>query len=243
MKMRFFLVLLLACSIRASDVLAQCEGGVGPDGLSWEFDTEEKKGFSLWGFIGETFTPRLVRQVNAMRAYVRDRRFAELMRLCGDMRAVDAIYLRALRLVEYEIGRALFLSMVATMEHRKLGIHLGPLGTMSMPLTFEEDSLFRARIQNLPARIYDDSPQDEHGDKDKLQHFFGSAYLAYVSSPDVARTAGDLIEKGEATFIVGGVDDPRDRRANRQGERFGTDLVYVKNLLPSDYLRLRVRED
>jgi hypothetical protein len=159
------------------------------------------------------------------------------------MRAVDAIYLKALKIADYDIGRALFLSMVATLEHQDISVKVPALGILRLPLTFEEDSLFRARSKNLPARLYADTPADEAGDKDKLQHFFASAYLAHVSeSTTLARASGDLVERGEAELVVGGADDPRDRRANRQGERFGHDLLIVRTLLPSDYFNLRVEE-
>jgi hypothetical protein len=212
------------------------------DGLTWNFDEEAKKGFSFFEFLGKVFTPRLASDVQRIRAYVRDVRFAELSRRCGAIRAVDAIYQKALRVAEYHIARALFLSMVATMEHQQFNVRMPLVGSMQMPLTFEDDSLFSARLKNLPARIYHDSKLDEHGDKDKLQHFFGSAYLAYASeSPEFSRSTGAMIEWGEAQFIVGGVDDPRDHRANKQGTMFGRDLLSVKNLLPSDYLTIPIK--
>jgi hypothetical protein len=222
---------------------SQCDDRPGPDGLGWDYETE-KKSFNLFKFLGDAFTPRIVQDINAMRAYVRDSRFAELTRRCGDMRAVDAIYLRALKIAEYNISRALFLSMIACVEHQNLDIRIPLVGAVRMPLSFEADSLFKARIANLPARLYHDTPNDPHGDRDKLQHFFGSAYLAYVSeSPEFSRSTGNVIEWGEAQFVVGGADDPRDRRANKQGARFGHDLLSVKTLLPSDYLSLPVKDD
>lgn len=233
-------VLLMVGTVRS---WSQCDDRPGSDGLSWDYETE-KKSFNLFRFLGDAFTPRIVQDVNAMRAYVRDSRFAELTRRCGDLQAVDAIYLRALKVAEYNIGRALFLSMIACVEHQKLDIRIPLVGSVRMPLSFEEDSLFQARINNLPARIYADSPNDLHGDRDKLQHFFGSAYLAYASeSPEFALSTGNVIEWGEAQFVVGGADDPRDRRANKQGARFGHDLLSVKTLLPSDYLHLPVKDE
>jgi hypothetical protein len=157
------------------------------------------------------------------------------------MRAVDAIYLKALKIADHSVGRALFLSLLATLEHRNLNMKVPIFGSFGVPLTFEEDSTFNARMRNLPSKIYADSPPE--GDRDKLQHFFGSAYIAYASeSREFARTSGDLVEWGEAEFVVGGVDDDRDRRANSHGERFGHDLLTIKNLLPSDYFNLSYRD-
>ena len=239
--MRIFFALLALLLSFGSVAIAQCDGKAGPDGLTWNFDDGEKASFNLLHFIGGVFTPDLIKETRQIRAYVRDQRFAELVKRCGDVRAMDFIYLKALKISDHNITRALFLSMIAALDHRNVDLKVPVIGTLGVPLTFEEDSLFKARFGNLPSRLYDDTPPE--GDKDKLQHFFGSAYIAFASeSRDLARTSGDLVEWGEAKFVVGGVDDPRDRRSNKQGERFGHDLLTVKNLLPSDYLNLTIEE-
>ena len=211
---------------------AQCEGG-----LSWDFDDEENEGFSLGTFLSDTFTPKLVLDTKKVRSYIRDPRFRVLTERCGDLRAVDGIYLKALKIADYDIARALFLSLMGTLEHQSVEFKVPLLGILGVPLTFEEDSLFQCRRTNLPTKIYQDTPPE--GDKDKLQHFFASAYLAYASdSPELAKQSGNFVEWGESKFIAGGADDPRDKRANQHGEAFGRDLLVVKTLLPSDYLRL-----
>lgn len=235
----FLLFLLLAAQ---GSVSAQCDGKPGPDGLSWDFDEAEKEKFSLFRFLGDVVTPDLYKDTRRIRSYIRDERFGVLLKRCGEMRAVDGIYLKALKIAEHSIGRALFLSLMAVLEHRDLELKVPIVGSIGLPLTFEEDSIFNARMKNLPTKIYADTPPQ--GDRDKLQHFFGSAYIAYASeSREFARTSGDLIEWGEAKLVVGGADDDRDRRANSQGERFGHDLLTIKNLLPSDYINLPYRND
>lgn len=221
-------------------VIAQCDGKPGPDGLSWDFDEGEKEKFSLLRFLENVATPDLVKDSRRIRAYVRDEKFGILLKRCGDSRAIDAIYLKSLKIAEHSVLRALFLSLIAVLEHRDVELKVPIIGAIGIPLTFEEDSTFHARMKNLPSKLYDDTPTE--GDRDKLQHFFGSAYIAYASeSREFARTSGDLVEWGEAKFVVGGVDDDRDRRANSQGERFGHDLLTIKNLLPSDYFNLPIR--
>jgi hypothetical protein len=219
---------------------AQHEDAPEPDGAGWDFDPSEDAGFSIGGFLRDAFTPQLITDTRHIREYLRDPRFHLLSERHGAMRTVDAIFLRSLRIADYQIARALFLSLMAVLEHQHVSVKLPIVRSLALPLTFEEDSLFRARTQNLPAHIYPDSPPE--GDRDKLQHFFASAYLSFASeSPDLARAGGNVVEWGEAQFIVGGADDPRDRRANRQGERFGRDLLIVKTLLPSDYLASPLR--
>ena len=239
MKTLLAICFLLLCSHGIAH--AQCDGKPGPDGLTWDYDAGEKESFSLFKFIGNAFTPDLIKETRQIREYVRDPRFKALKKLCGEARAVDAIYLRALRIAEHNIARGLFLSLMGTLEHRDLDLKVPIVGSLGLPLTFEADSLFNARFQNLPSRIYSDTPPE--GDRDKLQHFFASAYISFASeSRELARTGGNLVEWGEAQFVVGGVDDPRDRRANKHGERFGHDLLTTRTLLPSDYLNLSFEE-
>jgi hypothetical protein len=210
---------------------------------SWDFDAEKDESFSIGTFLAEIFTPHIITDTRYIRQYIIDERFQVLRNRYGDIRALDAIYLKSLKIADHNIARALFISSMAVLEHRNADIKMPVISYLRIPLTFEKDSIFNARTKHLPVHIYSDSPATPAGDRDKLQHFFGSAYLSYVTeSPDFTRTAGNLIEWGEAALIVGGADDIRDRRANRQGERFGEDLLIVTNLLPSDYLTFRFED-
>ena len=222
------------------DVRAQCNDEKSPNGPSWDFDEGKCEGFSISTFLLDIFTPRIIIDTKYIRRYILDEQFLVLRKRCGDMRTIDAIYLKSLKIADYNIARALFLSFMSVLEHRKVEVKIPIVSSLNVPLTFERDSIFIARIKHLPVLVYSDSPPTPEGDRDKLQHFFGSAYLSYASeAPELARTVGNLIEWGEAAFIVGGTDDPRDKRANKQGESFGRDLLVVTTLLPSDYLTFR----
>jgi len=213
------------------------------DVTSWDFDEENSEDFSIVTFLTEIFTPKIVTDIKYIRQYIIDERFQILRDRYGDIRALDAIYLKSLKIADHNMARALFLSLMAVLEHRNVDVKMPVFSFLRVPLTFEKDSIFTARVKHLPTHIYSDSPAALEGDRDKLQHFFGSAYLSYVSeAPEFTRIAGNLIELGEETIIVGGSEDPRDKRANRQGERFGEDLLIVTNLLPSDYLTFRYED-
>ena len=219
------------------EVRAQYDDKKNPDGLSWDFDEGRDKGFSIGTFVSDIFTPQIILDTKHVREYIRDGRFQVLRNRCGDMRTIDAIYLKSLKIADFNIARALFLSFMAVLEHRKVDVKMPIFNSLALPLTFEEDSVFSARIKNLPTQVYPDSPIGPNGDNDKLQHFFGSAYLVFASeSPGLTHATGDFVEWLEAKIIVGGTDDPRDKRANKQGKGFGRDLLVVKTLLPSDYL-------
>lgn len=228
---------LLFIQVFLVDAYAQCDDTKSSDGLSWDFDEENSKGLSIGAFVSDIFTPQIILDTKYIRDYIRDERFLILRSRCGDMRTIDAIYLKSLKIADYNIARSLFLSFMAVLEHRKVDVKMPIFKPLALPLTFEDDSIFNNRVKNLPAKVYSDTPPGSFGDIDKLQHFFGSAYLSYVSeAPGFTGTAGNFIEWGEANFIVGGTDDPRDKRANKQGKSFGRDLLVVKTLLPSDYL-------
>jgi hypothetical protein len=217
--------------------VAQCDDE-NASGINWDFDEAQSQTFSLGSYISETFTPQILSDSKRMREYISDERFNILRMQCGDMRAVDAIYLKALKIGEYNIARALFLSLVAVLDRRKVEVKLPIISSIELPLSLESDSIFTKRFKHLPSKVYSDTPNE--GDKDKLQHFFASAYLTFVSeAPKLARSTGNLVEWGEAKIVVGGTDDPRDKRANKHGEKFGRDLIVVKTLLPSDYLIFR----
>ena len=232
--------MLFLIELFSLDARAQRIDGNNPDALSWDFDEVESEGFSIGIIFSEIFIPQIVIDTKHIRQYILDERFQVLRNRYGDMRTIDAIYLKSLKIADYNIARALFLSFLAVLEHHTVDFKMPIVSPLKVPLTFEKDSVFFTRIKHLPTHVYSDSPTTYGGDRDKLQHFFGSAYLSYTSeAPQFAMAIGNFIEWGEPIFIVGGTDDPRDKYANKQGESFGRDLLVVKTLLPSDYLTFR----
>lgn len=181
------------------------------------------------------FLPRFFRDEALLKRYLRDERFFALRKIYDDTLAVDAIFDRAMMITQGNIGRALLISAVSVMDHRRLGFKVPLVGSVYLPLTAENDSLFRLRRTHLPKKLLDDDLRAS--DKDKLQHFFGSAYLAYTTNSRVfSEFIGDLFETGEDRFVLGGRSDPRDQLANAKGREFGLGLLKDAALLPSDVL-------
>lgn len=175
-----------------------------------------------------------------LKAFLRSRTFARLRTAYGDRRAVDAIFVRAMRITHNNTGVALLLATAATMDHDVVGVRL-PVIQPYLPLTSEPKEEFRARRDNLPTRFLADSPAG--GDRDKLQHFFGSAALTLLfGSAGPAEDFGEFVEVGEDAFIVEGKTDVRDRRTNRQGQAFGEALLDDIHRLPSEFLAPSHRE-
>lgn len=195
--------------------------------------------WSALSFFAPLVVPKVVADGALLKQYVRSQEFAGLRRRKGDLAAVDAIFAKARVLSWDNIYEALLISLAATMDHRRVGVRVpifGPL--LWFPLTSEFEAEFQARIAALPGRIYHDSPTQGSADRDKLQHFFGSAFVYYVwESEAVAERVGDFVEWGEDRFIVDGVLDERDTRANRQGRNFGRALLEGGIVRPSVFLQ------
>ncbi|MBI4549023.1 MAG: hypothetical protein HY707_13655 [Ignavibacteriae bacterium] len=182
------------------------------------------------------FPPFFIQYGMELKSFIRSDAYRRIRQRFGDGRAVDALYIRAMQMTNNNTAISLLLSTVASLDHRIVGIKI-PMFQLFFPLSNESSEDFNKRVQNLPSRLYSDSPSDSRGDRDKLQHFFGSALLTYVfESRGSALRVGEFIERGEDAFIIDGILDDRDRRANFQGQEFGLALLENNRRLPSEFL-------
>ena len=199
---------------------------------AWNYSDDDSSFIDL-GYV----LPPLMRDEIALKHYIRDPRFVQLRRQCNDTMAVDAIFGRALEIADGATSQALLIATLATFDHFRLGIRIPVIGTLYLPLTAESEASYKERYIHLPRRVLPDSIGRRRSDRDKLQHFFGSAFLTYVfASRSVARAFGDFVEWGEPLFIVGGDFDERDKFSNRLGQEFGMRLLDGEDVWPSDVL-------
>lgn len=210
--------------------------------LEEQGETLDDGDFNLWESILTSLFPRGVKDTWRLKRYLRSEQFISMKERVGDLRAIDVIFRRALRISHNDASEALFICTFATMEHRKVGIRLPIIRIpVFFPLTSEGDSTFQYRVSQIPSHFYSDTPRGESGDRDKLQHFFGSAFIAYsFHSRTLANFLGDFVEWGEEEFIIDGVSDLRDRRANHQGQEFGLALSDRPDVNPSDFLQVQL---
>lgn len=239
--MQLVLVILLVLMLGLRTSLAQTSPGVESAALSPEQSLDDGE-FSLGEKILTFFVPRGVKDTWRLKRYLRSEKFRLMKERLGDHRAVNEIYRRALEITNGDHTEALFISTLAVMEHRKVGVRIPLLKIpVYLPLTSEGESAFQARISQLPSHFYADSPRNEAGDRDKLQHFFGSAFLAYSSrSRGLTNLVGDFVEWAEEEFIIGGSSDTRDQRANLQGIEFGLALGVRPLALPTEFLQTQL---
>jgi hypothetical protein len=184
--------------------------------------------------------PVVFAAVHELKMLLRDEEFQRIRQRWGDVYAVDVAFRWAEQLCWNNRTMSLCVMFLAIMDHRRVGFRVPLLGPILwLPLSGEFPSEFVERLSALPAHMFPDSPPDVYGDRDKMQHFFGSALLAYVfggSAP--AERVGDFIEWGEDAFVVGGAYDRRDLEANNRGRHFAARLRENREALPSADMHL-----
>jgi hypothetical protein len=179
--------------------------------------------------------PVVFNSVQELKTLLRDGEFQTIRKRWGDRYAVDVAFRWAEQLCWNNRAVSLLVAFLAMIDHRTVGIRVPLLGpVLWIPLTGEFPDEFAERLDALPTQVFPDSPPGRFGDRDKMQHFFGSAFLAYVfggSGP--AERVGSFIEWGEDAFVVDGAYDLRDLEANARGRRFAARLRGDRLALPS----------
>ena len=179
------------------------------------------------------FFPKGIAEGVALRSYLRSSSWEECRKNVSDRKALDEIFEDADDLCNHNRTAALLASSVAVLEHKTIPLKLLFGMVIQLPLTVESQKDFDSRVAKLPVYLYDSKTPD----RDKLQHFFFSAYFMRTLKMNLlVRLLGDAVEIGEDLFIVGGVNDARDRHANYDGIRFGESCEKDPLLKPSDYL-------
>lgn len=183
----------------------------------------------------------LSKSVNQISDYIASDNFLKLKGNINDLSATDSIFVKALVFCDGDIGDALLALMFATVPYREVPIELPLLSSIVyFPLTSADEETFLKKNENLPKYLFFDSPQNNYGDKDKLAHFFGSAFLSYESNIfDLGKLIGYFVEAFEESFKVQSSADLRDLDVNDFGRLFGESLKEDKKLLPSQFFLFR----
>jgi hypothetical protein len=229
--MKFMLVLLfIVYGFQRSSAQSTV---IQPDSLKTYLSFEEPTGF---GFLLEYFPPFFIQHGMELKSFIRSRTFDEIRRKYGDLKALDAVFIHAMKLTNDNTAVSLLLSTFACFDHRIVGLKI-PVFALAFPLSDESSEEFNSRVKNLPRKLYPDTPRIPSGDRDKLQHFYGAAFIAFTFESDQpAERFSEFIEQGEDAIIVDGVLDERDKRASRNGEKFGLALLKNNHLVPSEFL-------
>ncbi|MGE5402075.1 MAG: hypothetical protein ACM3S2_16885 [Ignavibacteriales bacterium] len=181
---------------------------------------------------------KLGHAVDSLSRFIASDYFKGLKANTNDLALTDTLYNRALQFWDNDIQDALLSLTFATVPYKYIPMVL-PLIKLriNVPIFSANDSVFALKNKHLPKELFYNSPQDQFGDQDKLAHFFGSAYLGYISRIfDFTKIIGIFVEDFEKAFYVQSAVDPRDLAADELGEFFGKALRKNKNLSPSGTL-------
>lgn len=153
----------------------------------------------------------------------------------SDLDLVDTLYLKALEITNNDISEAVLALTFTAIPYQEVPV-IFPIFKfrINIPLVSANDSIFRKKNLNLPKNLLYDSPKNDFGDKDKIAHFFGNAFLAYnMQIFDFTKFLGIFVEDFEEKFKVEASVDPRDLEVNYLGYLFGKAVKKDKNILPS----------
>jgi hypothetical protein len=183
----------------------------------------------------------LSKAVNHISEFIASEKFKEIKESGNDLAATDSIYKEAIKYCDSNISEALLALMLATVPYRVVPVQLPILNlSLNYPLTSADLQIFLKKNDNLPSILFFDSPRNNYGDKDKLAHFFGSAFLSYESTIfDLGKLIGYFVEAFEESFKVQSTVDLRDLDVNEYGRLYGTLLKENTSLLPSQIFLLR----
>jgi hypothetical protein len=180
----------------------------------------------------------LSKGVNYLSEFIASDYFEELKYTCNDLQLADSLFLRGVKFYEGNTDEALLALTFATVPYKKVPIQVPLIKTIiRYPLVSHCDSVFLLKNMHLPSKLYYNTPPGDYGDRDKLAHFFGSAYISNKSNIfDLGDLIGYFVEVFEESFKVQSQIDYRDIETNKLGNLFGEMLKVNKNILPSRIL-------
>jgi hypothetical protein len=183
---------------------------------------------------------KLSSAVNQISEYIASDEFGKMLNYVDHVSLIDTIYTKALIINDNNISETLLSLTFASIPYKKVPITIPILNfTLHYPLVSADDSIFHLKNKHLPSHFLFDSPGNEYGDKDKIAHFFGNAFLGYHSTfLDVSILLGLFVEVFEETFQVQSEVDPRDLEVNFYGRAYGKALKRNQFVLPSQSLIL-----
>jgi hypothetical protein len=183
----------------------------------------------------------LSKGVNYLSEFIASDYFLQLKKENTDLALVDSIYIRAIDFYENDYTEALLALTFTTIPYRRVPLVI-PLikARLYYPLVSANDSISNLKNQNLPSKLFFDSPENDYGDKDKLAHFFGNAFIGYAENIlKLADVFGYFVEAFEEDFKAQSEVDFRDVDVNWYGVLFGEVLEINKNILPSQIMTIR----
>ncbi len=184
---------------------------------------------------------KLSKAINYLSSFIASDYFKDLQKSNNDLALTDTIYLRSLQYENFNFHEALFALTLSVIPYNKVELKIPLFGNiLTYHLPSAQEEIFQKKDDNLPKRFFFDTPADNYGDKDKLAHFFGSAFISYSSNIfDFGNVIGYFVEVFEQDFEVQNSIDSRDLQTNILGNIFGRILKKNEDVLPSQVMIIR----
>ena len=196
-------------------------------------------------FVSTTFAfsqqSNLSKGVNYLSEFIASDYFLALKKENSDLALVDSVYIRAIKFFENDYQEALLALTFTTIPYQRVPIVIPLIKVrLSYPLISASDSIANLKNRNLPSKLFYDSPDSDYGDKDKLAHFFGNAFIGYAENIlKLADVFGYFVEAFEEDFKAQSEVDFRDVDVNWYGVLFGETLELNTEILPSQIMTIR----
>jgi len=186
-------------------------------------------------------TSTLGLEVNKLSKYIASNKFKELKLKMHDNERTDTLFEKALEITNGNYREALFALTFTVIPYNYVPIKIPLINVVfNYPLISACENVFDLKNKNLPKYLFFSSPTDNFGDKDKLAHFFGSAFLSYSNNIfDLTELIGYFVEVFEQYFKVQSSIDPRDIHADTLGDLFGRLLKENKKVFPSQLMMMK----
>ena len=183
----------------------------------------------------------LSKGVNYLSEFIASDYFLELKGKNTDLDLVDSLYKRAIQFYQDDYEEALLALTFTTIPYRRVPIVVPLINSrLYYPLISANDSISILKNRNLPNQLFYDSPDNDYGDKDKLAHFFGNAFIGYAENIlNLADVFGYFVEAFEEDFKAQSEVDFRDVDVNWYGVLFGNLLETNNKILPSQLMTIR----
>lgn len=194
----------------------------------------------IWLFLRGYILPEELNLIYELRSWLSRQEPLRPRTRKGDLDRTDEIYRRAVYLAEGDAVLAMLGCAWATLPYHTFPARIPLLDIgITVPVSTERRDAFERRMANIPGMLFSDTPRAL--DRDKLPHFFGTAWLQLLTGrPGLAIFAGEALEWGETIFKLEGSRDARDIAVNRLGVRFALQLQAHRDVLPSDILKLEL---
>lgn len=180
---------------------------------------------------GNIRASRLSEAMLAISNYILSPAFSEIHR--DDLVRVDSIYANALRICGNDKSEAMLSLAVIFSPVSKI-----KLFGLSVAIPTVGDSIYRAVSERTPSMLFSDSPKNLFGDRDKLAHFFGSAFLRYSKNLiNISYYTGILVELFEDGMNLPGGLDQRDLAADLLGIKFAEETRDNERTMPSSSMK------